>query len=145
MLYLSNAPLNNASLMGGDTELAKGIPSRGRFRGSHPLILQRHGTWLCVGTQVPLLFFFKRVWASPHPHWKYLHPPLPNIYPPSFGKYRKTYTIKAVFKRHYSFTKKKKSYLLLKLGIRVLRGKVFGTPNRYCPVIFCPDKERTEK
>ena len=28
---------------------------------------------------------------------------------------------------------------------RVLRGKVFGTPNRYCPAIFCPDPDRTEK
>ena len=31
------------------------------------------------------------------------------------------------------------------IPIRVLRGKVFGTPNRYCPVIFCPDPDRTEK
>ena len=28
---------------------------------------------------------------------------------------------------------------------RVLRGKVFGTPTPYCPVIFCPDPDRTEK
>ena len=28
---------------------------------------------------------------------------------------------------------------------RVLRGKVFGTPTLYCPVIFCPDPDRTEK
>ena len=37
---------------------------------------------------------------------------------------------------------------LIGLGViqaRVLRGKVFGTPNRYCPVIFCPDPDRTEK
>ena len=28
---------------------------------------------------------------------------------------------------------------------RVLRGKVFGTPTPNCPVIFCPDSDRTEK
>ena len=28
---------------------------------------------------------------------------------------------------------------------RVLRGKVFGTPTPYCPVIFFPDPDRTEK
>ena len=37
------------------------------------------------------------------------------------------------------------TYIIVCLCIRVLQGKVFGTLNPYCPVIFLPDPDRTEK
>ena len=39
------------------------LGTRGRFRGAPLLFLQKQGTWLCVGTRAPPIFFLNSVGA----------------------------------------------------------------------------------